>query len=138
MRILILIPLMVIVPSIILPQTDGGGTQLIIKLNSIESIRSLYEEMGYVFDDEVTNSVRSEYQQKCFMQGSRAMGNHPRPIKFVGMAYHREDDKKTLLPFCHFIRPYEDQWAEELCETLDRPLIINKFNDMEIICGPKQ
>jgi hypothetical protein len=113
---------------------NADGTFL-VRVNSDDSVREVYRELGYEFDMAASQPVWDELQQDCFLRGSRRFGNIPRPIKFLGLAYHRDDPARELKTVCHALRPYDDQRARELCESIGRPLIENYLMDFSMLCG---
>jgi len=113
---------------------NPDGT-LLVRVNSDDSVRDVYRELGFEFDMTASRPRWEELQQDCFLRGSRRFGNIPRPIKFLGLAYHRDDPARELQPVCHAFRPYDDAHARELCESIDRPLIENHLRDFSMLCG---
>lgn len=122
------------VPSLV---AAPDGENLHIKLDSPESLREVYETLGFVFDDAESEARREELDRECLVKGSRRFGRIPRPIKFLGLAYNVADEQKELFPICMALRPYPDRAATRLCKTLGRELVENRIMNMEIVCGPK-
>ena len=135
-RILILI-LTVWLPFTQGPIASAEDGQFVIKLDSKESIRAVYEDAGFVFDDAATEANREQYEKECLYGGSAKFGSHLRPISFLGMAYQTSDPEKKLLKLCMAIRPYTEDMARDLCVYLRRPLISNTTGAFEVVCGAK-
>ena len=115
---------------------DPPGT-LVVKTDSLDSIRDVFRELGYEFDEAAAQGRFEELQNECFLRGSRRFGNIPRPIRFLGLAYALDDATHRLVTVCHDIHPYDDTMARELCASLDRPLVENRIFDMLLVCGGK-
>jgi hypothetical protein len=110
---------------------------LLVRVNSDDSVREVYRELGFEFDMAASEARWNELQQDCFLKGSRRFGNIPRPIRFLGLAFRRDDPARALVPLCHALRPYDDDRARELCASLDRPLIENRLMDFTLLCGER-
>lgn len=113
---------------------NPDGT-LLVRVNSDDSVREVYRELGFEFDMAASQPRWEELQEECFLKGSRRFGNIPRPIKFLGLAYRLDDPTRELVPMCHAFRPYDDGRARELCESINRPLLENHLADFSMLCG---
>ncbi len=122
--------------TLCLAQASPDGMSFTVHLDSEDSWRSYYQQFGILFDDEATQAVRAKFSRKCYIDWSRRMGNHPRPVKFLGMAYLQDDPSHELRPICMFSKPNTDAEAEKLCEALGRTLTENMPVQLEIRCAP--
>ena len=120
-----------------LAQSSPDGRTFTVHLDSEDSWRSYYREFGILFDGEATEALRQEQERKCFVEWSRRMGNLPRAVKFLGMAYLDTDASRELRPICMLARPNTNTEAAKLCDALGRTLLENIPIEMEIRCGPK-
>lgn len=119
-------------------QAAPEAEPLRIKLDEPASVRLVYEELGFVFDDEATETRREELEAACADRGSRRFGRVPRPILYVGVARRPGDAPEEAAPICVGLRPYPEPEARNLCGALDRPLQENRPRELTIICGPKR
>ncbi len=123
--------------TLCLAQASPDGQTFTVHLDSEDSWRSYYREFGILFDGEATEAQRPEQQRTCFVEWSRRMGNLPRSVKFLGMAYLDTDASRELRPICMLARPNTNSEAAKLCDALGRTLLENIPIEMEIRCGPK-